>query len=622
MERRDVGTPPPDRLALDESIKKLRCLIDELQGKLEALNERDSRNSFADQCRDERRQIQQSLDVLRSDIDEHKKEQSQRRARIGEIDETKRELRKRNQDMSKNTPTTVADIDAEIKRLEWKLETEGSSSVKREKAAMSEIARLKAAKSSVKERDELHLEQGNLDEQRKRLLDQVLDIQKEIDRIRGDRDVIYQQLQEITNKQNEGKDAINNVRKERQALRDEIQVHYEHIRKLRDDFSAQMEQWKKKREEEKEKERVRREAERNAREEKRAKLEEERRAKYEERARAQKEFSRLKKLNPHVEEIATCDILIAYLSADSKEHEKKRVVAEFDANAFAKKGMKELKKGQAEEDAWLMGKKKDKSKPKPAAPAAAAAAAPIPKPKADRKMPALTVSKMQGFDKVGIQPPLRSSDVPACLDQLKAKKAHFESFRRTPEQLDREEEEEERRAKEAQVQRQREEREARSREVEEAAAEEAAVVAAAVAGAELEGTAEEEAEEEEDADEAEEEEDADESEEEEDDVEALAKEEAAALQAAADEAEEFAAATAAAAAALSETEAEAAFASEELVAVEATALQTTADETEEFAAIEDEEVADSGAEGEEESQEVVDTDTPGTLVGPPPIDEE
>ena len=96
-------------------------------------------------------------------------------------------------------------------------------------------------------------------------------------------------------------------------------------------------------------------------------------------------------------------------------------VAEFDANAFAKQGMQALKRDQNEDDLWLMGKRKDKKpKPKPA-PAPANPDAP-PKPKADRKMPALSVAKLQAFDKVGVKPPLRSSEVPATLEALKAKK--------------------------------------------------------------------------------------------------------------------------------------------------------------------------------------------------------
>ena len=45
-----------------------------------------------DMFRDERRQLQSGLDGMRTDIDEHKKEQNQLRARINEIDQTKREL--------------------------------------------------------------------------------------------------------------------------------------------------------------------------------------------------------------------------------------------------------------------------------------------------------------------------------------------------------------------------------------------------------------------------------------------------------------------------------------------------------------------------------------------------
>ena len=85
-------------------------------------------------------------------------------------------------------------------------------------------------------------------------------------------------------------------------------------------------QWRKKRDEEREKERQRREAERKARDAKRAELAEQRRLKDEERAKAQREFAQLKRLNPHEDEIASCEVLIAYLSSDKEQHEKKRCV--------------------------------------------------------------------------------------------------------------------------------------------------------------------------------------------------------------------------------------------------------------------------------------------------------
>mmetsp|Transcript_60542 Transcript_60542/g.100047 ORF Transcript_60542/g.100047 Transcript_60542/m.100047 type:complete len:156 (-) Transcript_60542:286-753(-) len=107
--------PPPDRAELDANVKKIRSRIDDLQQKLEELNERDNRENNTDKFRDERKQIQQCLDSMRTDIDQHKERQKQLRSRINEIDETKTDLRKKNQDKNKNTPTTVKEIDERVR---------------------------------------------------------------------------------------------------------------------------------------------------------------------------------------------------------------------------------------------------------------------------------------------------------------------------------------------------------------------------------------------------------------------------------------------------------------------------------------------------------------------------
>jgi hypothetical protein len=182
-------------------------------------------------------------------------------------------------------------------------------------------------------------------------------------------------------------------------------------------------------------------------------------AKEEERVRAQKEYNRLKRLNPYDDEIVTCGILIQYLSNDSGHKEKPRpVVQHFNAAAFAKPGMQQFKRSAAEEDAWLMGSKKKKApKQKTEQPKQLqqqpiksettqehdAEQQPTVKPKTDRLLPAMPVARLQAFDKISIAPPLRQSDVAACLEELKKKKAHYESFAKTIKQVIAEEVQEE-----------------------------------------------------------------------------------------------------------------------------------------------------------------------------------
>lgn len=210
------------------------------------------------------------------------------------------------------------------------------------------------------------------------------------------------------------------------------------------------------------------EAERVARAERQAKLQEERKKKQEEEQKIVKEQARLKKLNPYFDEIATCDGLIAFLTSDLKPEKPKTFTTKFnttttttnfDPNAFAKQGMKALKKTEEENDAWLYGEKKKKPKPKrtappldliPPPPPSGSSSLPkaLPKQKPERKAPTLSATRWHAFDKIGVNPPLKGKEITKCIEELKKKKVYFESFKRTMEQLEAEEEAEAQRAEE------------------------------------------------------------------------------------------------------------------------------------------------------------------------------
>eukprot|EP01004_Peranema_trichophorum_P002754 NODE_1788_length_1809_cov_103.762159_g1491_i1.p1 GENE.NODE_1788_length_1809_cov_103.762159_g1491_i1~~NODE_1788_length_1809_cov_103.762159_g1491_i1.p1 ORF type:complete len:306 (-),score=113.91 NODE_1788_length_1809_cov_103.762159_g1491_i1:155-1072(-) len=195
------------------------------------------------------------------------------------------------------------------------------------------------------------------------------------------------------------------------------------------------------------KERERREAEKQARIERQAKINEERRKKEEENARLAKEAARIKRLNPYEDEITTCDGLIAFLTSDKPSDKPKPVVQNFDANLFAKQGMQAFKRD--DQDEWLFADrtKKKPAKPKPEEPIKTEEV-PKPKPKAEKKAPPISAARWNAFDKVGVKPPLKGSDVHNCIEELKKKKTYFESFKKTLAQVEAEEAEEAKREEE------------------------------------------------------------------------------------------------------------------------------------------------------------------------------
>eukprot|EP00906_Rhabdomonas_costata_P031730 RCo044780 len=71
--------------------------------------------------------------------------------------------------------------------------------------------------------------------------------------------------------------------------------------------------------------------------------------------------------------------------------------------------------------------------------------------KADRMLTAMPIIRLHAFDKIGVAIPLRRSEISSCLEELNKRKAYFESFRKTMEQVIAEEEQEELRKREALV---------------------------------------------------------------------------------------------------------------------------------------------------------------------------
>eukprot|EP00994_Dinema_validum_P004900 NODE_297_length_1951_cov_106.018402_g208_i0.p1 GENE.NODE_297_length_1951_cov_106.018402_g208_i0~~NODE_297_length_1951_cov_106.018402_g208_i0.p1 ORF type:complete len:546 (+),score=202.08 NODE_297_length_1951_cov_106.018402_g208_i0:64-1638(+) len=474
--------PPPSRDDLHIKRNEIKIKIDALQKQLDDMNKGEKRDPEQDQIRNDRQQLQGQVAEKRIEIDKRKTDQNKLRDKIRVIDNHKKELREKTKDM-KCDFSSVEAVDEEIRKLEYQMESRGFSSLQKEKNMISRIKSLENSKKSLKERDSVVGTVTDMDESRREYLDQVQALQSEIEEFRRQRDELHTQLQEVSQRQNAGKEAQQSTRQAKQAVRDQITELFGEIKTIKEQFDADMIAWRARKEAERVKEREKRAAEQKLRQERAAARAEEKRLKDEARMMEAKELSRIKKLNPHEEEIASCDMLIHYLTNDQHHREKQRQAAQFDPTknelTAVQKGLVPFKRNEAEEDAWLFGKKK-----KPA---------PKPKPKAEqtkvnRKLPPFPVAKLQAFDMLGVNSPQYTADVAAIVEELRSRKVFFESFKKTLAQVEAEEAEEERIENEK--------RQARfakqAREAEEAAAAQAAAEAAAAAQAEAAETQEEE----------------------------------------------------------------------------------------------------------------------------------
>lgn len=435
---------------------KIHRKIEELKAQQNAINERIQKEFESEQnkaAKEEQKALRQNIAKGQAFLKQKQLEKEKLTQSIRDLDKQKVELRKKQKEYEKSTSAPPPDIDAQIRHLELELETAPGTSLKKESKIMNDIKRLQHSKKHVKQKEDFSGDLASLDEKRKAMLDQVEALQLEIEKTRNSQSELYQQVQQIGEKHASMKDSLTLLHQEKHTLGSEISKQYDELRVLKEKFSEENAEWKRKIDEEKKKEAERRQAAEQLRQERQQQIMQEKLAKEEEKMKAQKEIERLRRLNPHEEEIVTCDILIHFLTNSTSAREKQRTVQQFNANAFAKEGMQQFKRSPGDEDAWLFadrgkskkGGKKPPLLPKEAQPASepqaeetSTSCSTVPKPKApknDKLLPAMPVAKLQAFDKLRIRPPIRQSEVSACVEELRKKKVYFESFKRTMEQV-------------------------------------------------------------------------------------------------------------------------------------------------------------------------------------------
>lgn len=324
-----------------------------------------------------------------------------------------------------------ADIDKQIAELEFRLESGGVGTVKGEKKVIQQIKDLNAKKAAAKEAGasidaKLTAAEGKRDEADKAAAHAV-QLQAEMDLLRAE---VKELLDQISKKSEEldahsANSELKKSREERDKWGEEISKKKELMKKKNEEHDKQWtvyKEWKveydKKvkqaladRAKEREEENKRRDAERREKE---------------------LLLQSIRRMNPYEAEINAAETLIGYLMGKvaltaKPEAKVERKVADFDATQGGK--FKVMKK---EEDSFTVSKKKKNDAAKFVTKAAPAKPAEPKEPKVVARKPLKHSSeKYAAFEKLGVTMPQFTDEVKPVIEELKKKKAEWESHKKT-----------------------------------------------------------------------------------------------------------------------------------------------------------------------------------------------
>jgi len=428
--------------ALSEGIKKL---IDQIKESREKSNntERDAeRKALLDQRSDliqKKRDATKEITVLREQL---KKTFDAVKLARQQVRDGERNVRQTARDQALLDPK---EIDRQIKELEFKIESGGVSSIKGEKKVMQQIKELNAAKSRAKDtaalidatltsaegaRDKAadaaevaSLLQEKMDLQRAKvqsLLTQIEDKSTEID--------LHSQNSEAQ-KMREQRDAWGVEIDSKRATLDALNKGF-------DEKKKKFQEWKVGYDKLCDLERERRRKERDEEDKKR------------DAERKEKELlmQSIRRMNPYEQEINSAETLIGYLKGkiafSAKEVKPAPEKVHFDAAAavaklggdkgkqFAVIGKKD-KKGGDDMFSGFGKKKKNDAPQKAGKPAPAKKVEEEKEVKVARKPLKHSSEKFAAFEKVGVRMPQFTDEVKEAIDPLKAKKAEWESHKKT-----------------------------------------------------------------------------------------------------------------------------------------------------------------------------------------------
>jgi len=397
----------PDFEAHQEAVQKIQDDIDKFQKQSKAITEKmNERSHGKEEFFAEKAKIRAELDAVSAEM--NKLSEKNQAIRAG-IDSKRGEQAQMKQDLSKMKKTmgfkTESEIDERIATIEFKLWTE-SVSLKDEKAALAEIKELKKNKPKVSQVSEMEGKLADFDTGIS-LRDQSKLIGEEMGKCREQKKAIQERMVALTESRKAQLGDMGEIGSQREELQKKIQEKIAERQALRDEFTAAKKVFQEHLAEQ-----------RKIRQEKYAAEREEQKKAWEIK-KMEREVEKLDE-QPYVSEITLIEQTIKWCTgllpqdAGAKKEEVKETVHNNKDNEMVL-----LKKEDRASEFYFAPTKKGKGakKAKAAESGDAGKAKPI-------KHNAET---FQLFDKLKLDAPITTGDIPALLEKLEAQMAEYKA---------------------------------------------------------------------------------------------------------------------------------------------------------------------------------------------------
>lgn len=401
-DKTDLRAQQPDKAEFDEQVAKIQKVIDDFQKRQKELSKKISEENVGknDENYQERMDLKHQLEQLQARIQEL---EGARKLASDKLDEGRQNQRNQRQELEKmkkfNGFKNEDEIDDRIASIEFKMWT-GSMSLNEEKACLREISDLKKLRPQVTRVKAKEAQMSNQDfgTEHKENIELVKD---QLNQYRDARKVVADRLHKLNQERSEAYTKVSHFVQERKQISEQITAKIEERNQLREAF--------------REKERAYQQLRRAAQEERYQREAEERAARDLKRKEDQfrREADKLD-LNPHQDMITLIDQTLTYCKSlcpedNDQQQEKKQVVHDLG------EGLTILaRKEEREDEFFYVATAKKKSKGKSSA------------KKEGPKMIKHNAMTFGLFDKLGLNAPMNTGDVPALIEELKGKMSEFE----------------------------------------------------------------------------------------------------------------------------------------------------------------------------------------------------
>ena len=410
----------PDQKKKDEKLAKIESKISALKKEQAALNQkRSARMSATSGVSKERKAARDALNVVKAKMTALRGERealvNEQKAIMAEMTARREKEHKLKDQIGRFTSSEA--LDAEIRRLEDEQSTT-SLSLKEEKDLVKKISALKMSRKDIQKVDEIRGGFSELVEKKKALSAKIGEKGGEMDAVRKEMNAKYEVIQGIEKKVQAAQGDLPDMNKRG----DEISAAIVALFKQRDDvYAAHNAEWTLYKEfQEQEKKKYAAEWEKEL-EEKKELI-----------AEKKKEFlEKQLKEKPWTAEMAQCDLLIAYLEdmvsdavVDSAAHGDEAAKATSAATAELD-GMVAFKKDDSVDESGFQlrstttgrGSKRGKRKNK------------------KRTVMAHTIDTISSFKSLDLTAPASKTQIPKSIEELRAKKAAFDTLPVDPSKL-------------------------------------------------------------------------------------------------------------------------------------------------------------------------------------------